>query len=27
SYMYEFVDVESSESYDYSVENHGDGGS
>lgn len=27
TYMYEYVDVESSESYDYSFETHGDGGS
>lgn len=27
TYMYEYIDEESSESYDYSVENHGDGGS
>jgi len=27
TYMYEYVDVESAESYDYSFENHGDGGS
>ena len=27
TFMYEYVDVESSESYDYSFETHGDGGS